>query len=147
MWLAESSGPWFGPGWPTLYCSFGAVHLPGTPHDRGTISLLCRDHPTGTWRELVQSVTIDQSREILADLTAVGLPGRAPDVEGVVDTSDGWTRIVFWVRVEGGSRCVEIDMHSSGFRGGDAKALRKLFRRLFALAGFADWSAVIYGEW
>jgi hypothetical protein len=144
--LVESSGPWFKPGSPKLYCWFHAVHLPGTPHDQGKVSVLSVDQATGVWRELTRPVTIDQSREVLAAVTALGLPGRAPDVEGVVDTSDGWTRVVFWVRTEGGARCVDIDMHSSGFEGRDADALRGLFRRLFALAGFAAGCPVIYGE-
>jgi hypothetical protein len=54
--------------------------------------------------------------------------------------------VVFWVRMEGGARYVDIDMHASGFDGRDADALRKLFRRLFALAGFVEASPVIYGE-
>ncbi|MCI0464471.1 MAG: hypothetical protein L0Z62_46665 [Gemmataceae bacterium] len=144
--LVESSGPWFKPGSPVLYCWFHAVHLPGTPHDEGKISVLSMDRAARTWREFTRPVTIDQSREILAGLEALGLPGRTPDVEGVVDTSDGWDRVVFWVRTEGGVRCMDLDMHSSGFDGKDAEALRELFRRLFALAGFAEFSPVVYGE-
>jgi hypothetical protein len=144
--LVESSGPWFKPGSPTLYCWFHAVHFPGTPHDEGKVSVLRPDGATHTWRELTRPLTIDQSREIFARLEALGLPGRPPDVEGVVDTSDGWHRVVFWVRTEDRARCTAIDMHSSGFDGGDAEALRALFRRLFALAGFAEFSPVIYGK-
>jgi hypothetical protein len=143
--LVESSGAWFKPGSPTLYCWFSAVHLPGTPHDEGKVSVLSVDRGTRAWRELTRPVAVEQSREVLAGLAALGLPGRAPDVKGVVDTSEGWDRIAFGVRMEGGSRCVDIDMASSGFDGGDAEPLRGLFRRLFALAGFADFSPVIYG--
>jgi hypothetical protein len=144
--LVESSGPWLEPGSPVLYCWFHAVHLPGTPHDEGKISVLSMDRAARIWREYTRLVTIDQSREVLAGLETLGLPGRTPDVVGVVDSSDGWDRVVFCVRTEGGAHCMDIAMHSSGFDGNDAEALRELFRRLFALAGFAEFSPVIYGE-
>jgi hypothetical protein len=144
--LVESSGPWFKPGSATLYCWFHAVHIPGTPHDEGKASVLSFDRRARTWQEFTRPVTIDQSREILAGLEAVGLPGSTPDAEGVVDTSDGWHRVVFWVWTKGGARCLNIDMHSSGFEGRDAEALRELFRRLFALAGFSEFSPAVYGE-
>jgi hypothetical protein len=143
--LVESSGPWFKPGAPTLFCWFKAFHLPGTPHDQGKVSVLSLDQTARSWREFTRPVTLDQSREVLAALTALGLPGCPPDVKGVVDTSEGWSQVVFWVRMAGGVRCVDIDMHSSGFDGRDADALRRLFRRLFALAGFTADSAATYG--
>jgi hypothetical protein len=122
------------------------VHLPGTPHTEGTVSVLSAAPATCQWHEFIRATTIDQVQHVLAALEALGLPGRAPNVKGVVDTSEGWERLVFWVQVKGESRTVNLDVHSSGFDGPDAEPLRTLFRRLFALAGFTGFSPVIYGE-
>jgi len=144
--LVQSSGLWFKPGMPILYCWFHAVHVQDTPDEVGRVLVVRRDQATGTWREFTRPVTISQSREILSRLEDLGLPGRAPNVEGVPDTSDGWARVVFWVRTHDGARCMVIDMESSGFEGGDAEPLRRLYRRLFELAGFSDFWPSIYGQ-
>ena len=100
---------------------------------------------TRSWREYVRQTTIDQARSVVAQLEALGIPGRTPEAEGVVDTSDGWTNLFFRVKVEKEATALDIGMQSSGFDGADAEGLRTLFRHLFALAGFEAYSPVVYG--
>jgi hypothetical protein len=66
-------------------------------------------------------------------------------VEGVVDTSDGWTNLFFRVKVEKEATALDIGMQSSGFDGLDAERLRTLFRALFALAGLEAYCPIVYG--
>jgi hypothetical protein len=143
--LVESSGPIFSVGEPTMLCRFKAVHLPGTQLDEGKISVVVRDSVTKQWREYARQTTVDQAREVAARLETLGMPGRTPQVKGVVDTSDGWTHLLLRIRAEGKVVSLDIDMQLSGFDGADAEQLRELFRYLFALAGFKTYCPAVYG--
>ena len=142
--LIESSGLFGRIGSPNLFCWVSAAHLPSSPFDDGKIVILCRDSSTGTWREYATALSIEQSRKVIELLNALGLPSQTPDVEGVVDTSDGWSHISFETRIEGQHSHFEISMYSSGFGGSDAAQLRELFHYLFNLAGYEEYDLSIY---
>jgi hypothetical protein len=143
--LLETGGPFGTAGEPRLFCRYSALHLPGTPLDDGRVSVVARDGPTQSWQEYARRTTLDNARGIVAQLQALGVPGRTPEAEGVVDTSDGWTNLLFRVKAETDATALEIGMQSSGFDGADAERLRTLFRALFALAGFEAYCPVVYG--
>ena len=144
--LIESSGPFGQIGRPTLFCWASAFHFPAATLGDGRIFVLSRDVVTGAWREHAAALSVEQSRRILELLIALGMPGRTPDVEGVVDTSDGWSHISFHTETEGQHSHLEVTMHSSGFGGDDATLLRGLFRHLFDLAGYKAYNPSAYGD-
>lgn len=144
--LIESSGPFGRVGSPNLFCWASAAHLPSGPLDNGRVVVLRRDSSTGAWREYAGALSIEQSRKIVDLLNALGLPGRTPDVEGVVDTSDSWSHISFETRIEGQHTNLEIMMHSSGFEGDDAARLNGLFLYLFNLAGYEGSGRSFYSD-
>jgi hypothetical protein len=139
LYLIASSGPFGRVGSPNLFCWASAAPFPSGPFENGRIVVLSRDSPTGDWREYARALSIEQSRKIIELLDALGLPGRSPDVEGVVDTSDSWSHISFETWVDGRSTGLEIMMHSSGFKGSDAARLNGLFLYLFDLAGYEGY--------
>jgi hypothetical protein len=143
--LLESGGPFGTVGEPKMFCRYRAVHLPGTHFGDGKVSVVVRDHATQSWREYVRQTTFEEARSVRAQLEALGIPGRTPEAQGVVDTSDGWTNLFFRVEAEKESMALDIAMQSSGFDGADAERLRTLFRDLFALAGFETYCPVVYG--
>lgn len=143
--LLETVGPFFRIGFPRLLCWFQAIYLPSLQCDEGKVVVVVHEGQTTTWRELSRPVTRNQSLDVLGRLKALGLPGRLPEVEGVVDTSDSWSHLVLRGRVEEESFVVEINMHSSGFQGPDAETVRNLCRELFHLAGYSQYSSAIYG--
>jgi hypothetical protein len=143
--LFESCGPFGTVGEPTMFCRYSAAHLPGTHLDDGKVNVVVRDDTTQSWREYVRKTTFDDARGVIAQLKALGIPGRTPKAEGVVDTSDGWTTLSFRVKAEKDAMAFDIGMQSSGFDGADAEQLRVLFRDLFALAGFEAYCPVVYG--
>ena len=144
--LIESSGPFGRAGRPELFCWANAFHLPAGIIDDGRVVVLSRDPGTNAWREYAGALSAAQSRTIVELLQALGMPGRSPEVEGVVDTSDGWSHISFHTSVEGRHSHLGISMHSSGFDGGDAARLRSLFRLLFDLAGYQGYDLSVYGS-
>lgn len=144
--LIESSGLFGQAGRPNLFCWASAFHFPAAALGDGRILVLSRDPAADAWREYAGALSAEQSRTIMELLKALGLPGRTPDVEGVVDTSDGWSHISFQTGVEGRHSHLDISMHSSGFDGGDAARLRSLFRLLFDLAGYQGYNQSAYGE-
>lgn len=144
--LIESAGPFGRVGSPQLFCWASAFHVPTGVIDDGRVVVLGRDPGTGAWREYAAALTAAQSRTIVELLRALGLPERSPDVQEVVDTSDGWAHISFHTSVEGRHSQLEISMHSSGFDGGDAARLRRLFRLLFDLAGYQGYNRSAYGD-
>ena len=144
--LIGSSGPFGRVGSPNLFCWASAAPFPSDALDNGRIVILSRDSSTGDWREYARALSVEQSRKIIELLDALGLPGRTPDVEGVVDTSDSWSHISFETRIEGRHSNLEISMHSSGFEGSDAAQLRGLFRYLFNLAGCEGYDLAIYRD-
>jgi hypothetical protein len=143
--LLESGGPCGTVGTPRMFCRYSAVHLPGTPLDDGRVCVVARDGATRSWREHTRQTTFESARGVLAQLQALGIPGRTPDATGVVDSSDGWMNLFFRVTAEREAMALDIGMHSSGFDGVDAERLRALFRDLFALAGFEAYCPVVYG--
>ncbi len=143
--LLETGGSFGTVGEPQMLCRYCATHLPGTHLDSGKVSVLVRDHVTQSWREYARQTTFDDARDVVARLEALGIPGRTPEAEGVVDTSDGWTNLSFRVKAEKDATAIDIGMQSSGFDGADAEPLRTLFRHLFALAGFEAYRPAVYG--
>jgi len=142
--LLELGGPFGKVEEPRMFCRYSAVHVPGTHLDDGKVSVVVRDQATHSWREYTRQTTLDEARGVLAQLEALGIPGRTPEVGGVVDTSDGWTNLFCRVEVEKDATAFDIAMQSSGFGGADAERLRSLFRVLFALAGFEAYCPVVY---
>jgi hypothetical protein len=144
--LLESTGPFKTVGVPRMFCRYSAVHVPGTDLDDGRVCVVVRDDATQSWREYARRTTFDEARDVVAQLEALRMPGRTPEVKGIIDTSDGWTNLFFRVQGERDVTALDIGMESSGFDGADAERLRTLFRYLFALAGFEAYCPVVYGQ-
>jgi hypothetical protein len=143
--LVETGGPLPGPGVPALVCHVGAFHLTPGPVDDGRVTVLARSRPGPGWREFGRRTTRDESRAILDRLDRLGLPDRRPTVTGAFDTSDTWAHLHLAVRLWDKTAVVEVPCQSTGFEGPDADALRELVREVFALAGYDEYSAVLYG--
>jgi hypothetical protein len=144
--LVESGGPHHRAGRPSMLCRFKAAFLPGTNINDGQVCVVVPDQAARSWKEYAQPVTFEQAREVVRRLDALGIPGRTPEVQGVVDTSNGWTHLLFCARGEQHTTTLDIDMESSGFEGEDAERLRALFRQLFALAGYGGFCPAVYGS-
>jgi hypothetical protein len=144
--LVQSAGPLFQVGSPQLFLWLNVAHGPGTPIDDGKVFVICYDEAARAWREHTRSMAVEQSREVIERLKKLGFPVRRPDVEGVVDTSGGWSHLSFQGRIDESNFVFNIGMESSGFRGRDAEQLRELFRCLFRLAGYAGYDPTIYGR-
>ena len=146
MSFSETCGPFGKAGWPRLYCWLKSVHLPGSKIDDAMISVVARVRATVSWQEHSRRLTLEQTQAILESLDKLGIPEKAVQVEGVVDTSDGWSNICFQVKDGERNFALDIPMQSSGFDGNDAEELRQLFRQLFKCAGYPDYCPVIYGQ-
>jgi hypothetical protein len=143
--LIESSGLFGRVGRPKLFCWASAFHLPDGVISDGRIVVLSRDPGTDAWREHAGVLSAAQSRTIVELLQALGMPDQSPEVEGVVDTSDGWSHISLHTGIDGRHSQLAVSMHSSGFEGRDAARLRHLFRLLFDLAGYQGYDLSAYG--
>jgi hypothetical protein len=144
--LAETCGPFGKVGWPRLYCWFKAVHVPGTSIDDAKISVLARVDSTKSWQEHTRRLTLEQAQDIVESLQKLGIPEKSIQVEGVVDSSDGWSALYVRVQVDTRVFALDIHMQSSGFEGDDAEELRGFFRQLFERAGYADYCPATYGQ-
>jgi hypothetical protein len=144
--LIDSRGGLGSAGQPALFCRYSAAHASGTSTNQGSINVVVRDNWTEEWREYARGTTYEEAQAVAAHLEALGVPGRRPDVEAVLDTSDGWTHLLVRVRSMDRTTTFEVGGYSSGFEGPDAERLRELFRYLFGLAGFRDYCLPFYGR-
>jgi hypothetical protein len=143
---SQTSGPFGSVGAPRLFGWVRALVLPAAAMSEARACILARSDTSETWVEYSRPVAAADASALGAALARLGLPGRAPNVEGVVDTSDGWATLRVSVSFGDGSQAFEIYTESSGFAGPDAEALRSMFRHVFALAGFVDYDWSLYGH-
>jgi hypothetical protein len=143
--LIESSGLLGQVGSPNLFYWLSVAHVPGAGINDGKASIISRDISGGKWREHAQKVSVEQSNRVIELLEGLGFPDRLPVVKGVVDTSEGWSHISFQIGYEQRHSHLEIAMQCSGFEDKDAVQLRELFRYLFSLADYEEYSWSIYG--
>jgi hypothetical protein len=141
---SEYGGPFESAGSPRLFGWVRALLLPAVSITDARACVLALSS-SGAWVEYSRTVSPEDAWALGDLLARLGLPDRAPRVDGVVDTSDGWSAL--HVSVSVGERMLSFAVHteSSGFAGSDADALRAVFRRVFALAGFAGYDASLYG--
>ena len=144
--LVETGGPFGDVGWPVMHCWLSAVYVPGTSMEDARISVLTRADSTQPWCEYARDLSLADAQRLMESLERLGIPGKTLDVEGAIDTSESWSRVFF--RVVAAEQTFELDiaMESSGFRGPDAEGLRAVFRQVFSLAGYSNYSPVIYGR-
>jgi len=78
---------------------------------------------------------ICEIEHLLQSLRELQFPGRAPRVEGVVDSSDGWTNISLHVRDFEREGSFTLGMASSGYQGEDAERLERVLNGILTAAG------------
>ena len=152
--LVESVGAfYFGAGTPQVICRFEAVPPFRSPRDQDRrISCLAwngtgrkEDSQTaGSWREYTPTLARDVSQVFLDYLAALSLP-ECSVFDGEFDTGATLRHVLLRVRRDAVISSYDLNMYSSGFQGAGADTLKALCRKLFALAGYADYRVWIYG--
>jgi|WetSurMetagenome_2_1015567.scaffolds.fasta_scaffold36280_4 hypothetical protein len=152
--LVESVGAfYFGAGTPQVICRFEAVPpFRNLREQDRRISCLVwkgtrrKEDPggVGAWHEFSPKLGLDGSQEFLDYLSTLTLPD-ASAFQGEFDTSATLQHVFLRVRRNAEIRSYDINMFSIGFTGDGAETIKALCRRLFALAGYADYNDTIYG--
>ncbi|HEV3144419.1 MAG TPA: hypothetical protein VGZ47_11080 [Gemmataceae bacterium] len=75
------------------------------------------------------------AQNVAARLREFGLPGRTPQVEGVVDTSDTWCNISLHVRNLEQDGNFTLCLAHSGYEGDDAERFEQLLQSLLTAVG------------
>ena len=154
--LTETVGSLSSVGRPTLYARLSAV-IGYPPRTSASISVLAAhfeipasplsSDASMSWQEHTAPLSETQLRPLLRALYRIGYPQRLPRVNGVVDTSVGYTTISFHARINDERPWTfSVSVQSSGFEGEDARELRDLCRRLFALASYDAYDPVVYDD-
>lgn len=132
---SESGGHYGSAGSPYAFGWLRALYAPKLAIRDSHVVAVARDPQSRGWAEHRGAVTQPDAEALARAVAELGLPGKAPRVESIPDTGDGWSAC--HVRVAVGEEVGTFSVHaeSSGFRGPDADALRRLFQRLYALAG------------
>jgi hypothetical protein len=142
----QTSGPHLSAGSPQLFGWVRGFLLPTISITDARVCILACSATSGVWVEYARPIPLDEAAALADMLARLGLPDRAPQVTGVVDTSDGWSALDVSVTVEEHSRSFAVYTESSGFAGPDADALRTMFRQVFALAGYTGYDESLYGR-
>lgn len=103
-------------------------------HDYARVRVLARDS-SDTIVESRPPPELDAIANVAAALHAVAFPGRTPALHAIVDTGDGWERLLLHASVAGLSASVRLDLQSSGFDGPDADGWRDVFASILRVAG------------
>lgn len=141
----EARGPFKKVGQPRLFAWLRGVFAGSWIAD-GHAAVVAWDYSSSRWMETSGAVRLADAGQLVTALAVVGLPERAPRVEGVNDTSDGWAALQARVGVGEDERAFKIAAQSSGFEGPDAEQLQAIFRAVFHLAGYVDFDPVLYGH-
>jgi hypothetical protein len=142
---SESAGPFYTVGRPCLFACLRAVFV-GKSFADGRAVVVARQHDVSQWAETSGAVTLAEARQLATALIEVGLPDRAPRIQGVVDTSDGWSVVSVRVCVGEQVRAFKLAAQSSGFEGPDSILMLAIFRSVFRLAGYDQFNKVLYGR-
>jgi hypothetical protein len=142
---SESTGMFYTIGRPCLFARLRAVFV-GTSIADGCAVVVARQHVVSQWTETSGAVSLADARQLANALVEVGLPDRPPRIEGVVDTSDGWSVLNVRVCVGEQVRAFRLAAQSSGFEGPDSVRMQAIFRSVFRLAGFGQFNTVLYGR-
>lgn len=132
----ESVGPQSSVGSPYLVVWFRAAFLEPGPIADGQVVVLARDEQSGAWTQLQAPVTEVEALTLIGMFSGVGVPGRAPDVIVVPDTSDTFHIADVRVSVGGPSQTFAVQAQCSGFRGPDADGLRAVLGRILDASGY-----------
>ena len=139
--LIVTSGAFNFVGGPRLFCWLKAIQAPGF-EERGRLAVFHPEKPGGVLVPEERSVDITAVEPLVTALRELGFPERAPQVEPVFDSSDGWEHVVLRVTMNDTTRTLDLMFYLSGLEGDDAERLTEVFRRLFdtiGLRGRGDW--------
>ncbi|MFT4514891.1 MAG: hypothetical protein ACI91B_003604, partial [Planctomycetota bacterium] len=125
---------------------FCMLHAPGSSLSDAGVSFVGKDLQAGSWRAYEQPVTSEVAVQVAAQIDALGMPVRTPEVSPAFDTSDSWTNLLLWVKKDEQSISFEIGMQCSGFEGPDAEALRRLLHTLCSLCGYQGFDRSVLGS-
>jgi len=132
----EAVGPRTGVGSPYLFGWLRACYMePGFIAD-GRAVVLARESQSAGWAQYQGPVTRPDADSLVSAFALLGVPERAPRVEGVPDSSDTWVMSTMRVAVNGRTQTFTIQAQCSGFRGQEADGLRAAFQRILALSGY-----------
>lgn len=102
-------------------------------HDYARVRVLAR----GSSDTIVESrpdPDLDAIANLAGALRAVQFPGRTPALQAVVDTGEGWERLLLHVCVDGVPASVRLDLQWSGFEGPDAQRWCEVFASILRVA-------------
>ncbi|HLW64466.1 MAG TPA: hypothetical protein VKS79_04040 [Gemmataceae bacterium] len=80
-------------------------------------------------------VSFAAAQNVAKQLCELGLPGRTPQVEGVVDTSDKWCNISLHVRELERDGNFTLCLAHSGYEGDDAERFEQLLQAILLAVG------------
>jgi hypothetical protein len=151
--LVQSVGAfYFGAGTPQVVCRFEAVPPFRSARDQDRrISCLAwkstglkEDSRTaGHWDEYVPTLSLEQSQRFLDYLGALSLP-ECSHFQGEFDSGAILQHLFLRIRLDASIHSYDINMYRSGFDGDGAEIIKPLCRRLFDLAGYAEYDNTIY---
>ena len=123
-------------GSPYLFGWLRAAYVrPGLISD-GRVFVLARKGQPASWDQFDGPVTLPDADTLVSALAVLGIPGREPGVEMVLDSSDTWFTSSVRIVVGDRTQAFTIQTQSSGFVGREADGLRAVFRRILDLSGY-----------
>lgn len=123
-------------GSPYLFGWLRASYVqPGLISDGRVVVLADKGQAAG-WEQYRGNVTLPDADTLVSALAVLGIPGRAPRIEMVLDSSDTWFTCSVRVAVWDQAQTFTIQTQCSGFQGHEAEGIREIFRRILALSGF-----------
>ncbi len=135
--LAITGGAYNTVGELRLFCWIKAIRIPRML-DRGSLAVVHQGNPGGELAARETRLPTAAVEPLVSALEELGFPARSPRIDEVFDTSDVWEHAILRAMVNDDSGSVELSLCSSGFKGRDAGGLRRVFRRIFEVAGLGD---------
>lgn len=133
-------------GEPKMFGRFCMQHAPGSSLAGAVVSFVGKDEAGDNWREYQQLVSSEAALDVAAQIDALGMSTRAPDVSQLFDTSGCWTKLLLRVKKDEQTVSFEIGLQCSGFEGPDADALRRLLHTLCVLCGYQGFDHSVLGS-
>ncbi len=135
--LAVTGGAYNTVGELRLFCWIKAIRVPRML-DQGSLVVVHPGDPGGGLAARETRLSTAQVEPLVAALTELEFPARAPRIDEVFDTSDVWEHAILRAALDDDSATAELSLCSSGFKGRDAGGLRRVFQRILEVAGVGD---------
>jgi hypothetical protein len=133
---SETAGQFMNTGSPYLFGCLRAVYMPGMTFSGCAVSVLALDDEGRQWTDYKGPLTRSDAEELAAALTALSLPTRAPRIQGYPSSADVWRACHVRVAIGETAGTFSVLTEDRGFWGPDAEGLRRVFQRVYELAGY-----------